>query len=237
MHTLGYENRSFQSACSALGTQSNKYAVKLRVLARWKLTSVAGSASVPDDSAAESSDMADKVEMVRPTEFGCRSPVLYTLSPSSLSEPGALSEDSMGVLTSAVEDETCSITISHVLRMYVHIFALPTVINKFRSANAQTPPSSPLPQFLRQPIPDAWKVRTSLQRIKGPRGSALELTCAPPGEAYRGPALMMLCEEFKWLLSVQRCGCSVLKILVAMLTMRSPCAISAPLYQDRKNWP
>lgn len=117
--------------------RSTFYAVKLRVLAEWKLTSVAGSASVPDDSAAESSDMADKVEMVRPTEFGCRSPVLYTLSPSSLSEPGALSEESTGVLISADEDETCSITIIHVLRTYGHISALPTVIHRFHLAIAQ----------------------------------------------------------------------------------------------------
>ena len=124
------------------------YAVELRILAEWKITSVAGSASVPDDSAAESSDMADRVEMVRPTELGCRSLVLYTLSPSSLSEPGTLSEDSMGVLISAGEDEACSSTISHVLRMCVHMLALPTVINRFRSANAQAPPSSPLPQTM-----------------------------------------------------------------------------------------
>ena len=222
-------------ACSALGTQSFMYAVKLRILAEWRLTSAAGSASVPDDSAAESSDIADRVEMVRPTELGCRSLVLYTLSPSSLSEPGMLSEDSMGVLISAGEDEACSIAISHVFRMYVHMFALPTVIKRFRSTNAQAPSSSPLPQSHDSQYQMPGNIPA--ENEKGPRQSALELTCAPPGEAYRGPALMMLCEEFRWLLSVQRCGCSVLKILVAVLTMRSPCAISAPLYQDRKNWP
>lgn len=39
------------------------------------LTSAEGSVSDPDDSAAESSDMADRVEMVR-TELLLRSPVL-----------------------------------------------------------------------------------------------------------------------------------------------------------------
>lgn len=52
--------------------------------------------------------MAERVEMVRPTEFWLKSPVLYTLSRSSLSEPGMLSEDSMGVLSSAGDEGACS---------------------------------------------------------------------------------------------------------------------------------
>ena len=45
----------------------------------------------------------------------------------------------------------------------------------------------------------------------------------------------MLCEEFMWLLRVQRCGRSVLKMAAADFIRRSPCAMSAPLYQARKN--
>ncbi len=48
---------------------------------------------------------------------------------------------------------------------------------------------------------------------------------------------MMLWEEFMWLLRVHRWGCRVLKMEAAMLTMRSPCAMRTPLYQDRKNCP
>ena len=48
---------------------------------------------------------------------------------------------------------------------------------------------------------------------------------------------MMLCEEFMWLLRVQRCGRSVLKMAAADFIRRSPCAMSAPLYQARKNCP
>ena len=48
---------------------------------------------------------------------------------------------------------------------------------------------------------------------------------------------MMLCEEFMWLLRVQRCGRSVLKMAAAALIRRSPCAVSALLYQVRKNCP
>lgn len=56
--------------------------------------------------------MAERVEMVRPTELWWKSPVLFTLSPRSRSEPGALSEDIMGVLSSAGEEGACK----HVLR-------------------------------------------------------------------------------------------------------------------------
>ena len=52
--------------------------------------------------------MAERVEMVRPTEFWLKSPVLYTRSRSSLSEPGALSADSMGVLSSAGDEGACN---------------------------------------------------------------------------------------------------------------------------------
>lgn len=64
-----------------------------------------------------------------------------------------------------------------------------------------------------------------------------QLTRAPPGEECMGAALMMLCEELRWLLRVQRWGCSVLKMEAAISTRRSPCLIRAPLYQDRKNCP
>ena len=51
--------------------------------------------------------MAERVEMVRPTEFWLKSPVLRTLSRRSLSKPGALSEDIIGVLSSAGDEGAC----------------------------------------------------------------------------------------------------------------------------------
>ena len=52
--------------------------------------------------------MAESVEMVRPTELGWRSPALKPLSRRRRSEPGTLSVDSMGVLSSAGDDGACT---------------------------------------------------------------------------------------------------------------------------------
>ena len=52
--------------------------------------------------------MADSVETVRPTELGLRSPALKALSRRRPSEPGTLSVDSMGVLSSAGDDGACT---------------------------------------------------------------------------------------------------------------------------------
>ena len=84
----------------------------------WIPTSITGSASDSEELAADSSDMAERVEVVRPTEFCWKSLVLFTLSPRRRSEPGALSEDIMGVLSSAGEEGACK----HVLRDRIRAF-------------------------------------------------------------------------------------------------------------------